>query len=349
MASSSPPSAKPRALDLFCGKGSVTKALQQNGFEVVSVDINPNFNPTHPIDILEWDYWRYPKGYFRVIAASVPCTEYSQAKTVGIRKLAEADKLVLKTLEIIEFFQPDLWWLENPRTGMLPRRACAQNLPYVDLDYCQFSDWGYQKPTRFWGSENLGRLENKLCDPKDCPNVIPGRRKHRHPLGGDKMIYGTHQKWRIPSKLVEYLISALHLTEEKFNFKREDYAVRNEIVEMIEKNFHVKADRDCFASHKNARCSSYFSKEKDALKKEWGPGETLWMNPPWSLWRKVAEKLRTSKCDAICILPTWLGEGIIAEGEPENVFSDKVKCHQPLYPSNLDVMCLFPILKGPKG
>ncbi len=140
------------------------------------MDINPNFNPTHAQDIMEWNFRQYPRKYFRVIAAHVPCNEYSQAKTVGIRKLAEADKLVLKTLEIIEYFQPELWWLENPRTGMLSRRACIQNLPFIDLDYCQFSQWGYQKPTRFWGSENLARLENKLCDFKNCQNVIPGQK-----------------------------------------------------------------------------------------------------------------------------------------------------------------------------
>ena len=35
-----------------------------------------------------------------LVAASVPCNEYSQAKKVGVRDMESADKLVRKTLEI---------------------------------------------------------------------------------------------------------------------------------------------------------------------------------------------------------------------------------------------------------
>jgi hypothetical protein len=42
----------PRALGLSCGKGTVGNYLREKGCEVVSVDINPNFNPTHAVDIL---------------------------------------------------------------------------------------------------------------------------------------------------------------------------------------------------------------------------------------------------------------------------------------------------------
>jgi site-specific DNA-cytosine methylase len=136
---------------------------------VVSLDVNPKFHPTHVTDILEWNYRKYPRGYFQVITASVPCTEYSRAKTVGERNLEWADQLVTKTLEIVEYFQPKLWWIENPRTGLLPKRHCVQNLNFIDVDYCQFSDWGYQKPTRIWGSQNLLSLKDKLCDGKTCP------------------------------------------------------------------------------------------------------------------------------------------------------------------------------------
>ena len=293
------------ALDLFSGKGSVTQALQKNNFHVISVDINAKFNPTHSVDILSWDFRQYPPGYFKVIAAHVPCNEYSRAKTVGSRNFEESDKLVKRTLEIVEYFQPELWWLENPRTGFLSRRACVQHLPYIDFDYCQFSDWGYQKPTRFWGSDNLTRLTSKVCDGKNCPNLLPGKKRHRQQLGGLGMKFGTYQKWRVPEQLINYLLSALDLHEEKFSFKREDYAVRNEFVQAIETEFQCKADCDCFANIKNARCTSFYSKENDAFQREWGPNETLWLNPPWRLWPKVAKKLRKSNCDAICVLPDW--------------------------------------------
>jgi hypothetical protein len=126
------------------------------------------------------------------------------------------------------------------------------------------------------------------------------------------MRFGTYQKWRVPERLVFWLLSILDHEEEKFNFKREDYAVRNNFVEQIEKKFGRRVDRDCFASRKNSQCASFFTENDDALQKEWKPGETLWLKPPWSLWRKVAAKLKHSKCDAICIFPDW-GRGWVRE------------------------------------
>jgi hypothetical protein len=52
--------------------------------------------------------------------------------------LEQADRLVLKTLEIVDFFKPKLWWIENPRSGLLVRRNCVGHLPFIDVDYCQF-------------------------------------------------------------------------------------------------------------------------------------------------------------------------------------------------------------------
>ena len=93
------------------------------------------------------------------------------------------------------------------------------------------------------------------------------------------MKFGTRAKWRVPEKLVEYLLSALDEKEEKFSFKREDYAVRNEYVQQIEANFDKRADRDCFATEKNSRCAAFYTAKEDALRQDWGEGETLWLNP----------------------------------------------------------------------
>ena len=90
-------------------------------------------------------------GYFDVIIASPPCTHLSKAKTVGFRNLDSADALVQKTLEIIQYFRPKKWFLENPRDGLLQKRPYMEGIPFIDVDYCQFSDWGYCKPNRVWG------------------------------------------------------------------------------------------------------------------------------------------------------------------------------------------------------
>ena len=47
-----------------------------------------------------------------------------------------------------------------------------KNIPYVDVDYCQFSDWGYKKPTRIWGCQKIAELAPKLCDPNTCTNLV---------------------------------------------------------------------------------------------------------------------------------------------------------------------------------
>ena len=97
-----------------------------------------------------------------------------QGKTTAPRKLALADALARKALEIIKYLRPERWWLENPRNGLLHTRQYMQGIPFVDADYCQYSNWGYQKPTRFWGSPDLLDLSLKCCDGQTCPNLLPG-------------------------------------------------------------------------------------------------------------------------------------------------------------------------------
>ena len=77
------------------------------------------------------------KNTFDVIWASAPCTEYSVAKTIGVRDLDTADAIVMRTLEIINYLSPRYYIIENPQTGMLKNRPFMQSLPYVDVDYCK--------------------------------------------------------------------------------------------------------------------------------------------------------------------------------------------------------------------
>ena len=56
-----------RLLELFCGTKSIGRAFEEYGFEVVSLDKDPKFEPTILEDILEWDYTIYPPGYFNVV------------------------------------------------------------------------------------------------------------------------------------------------------------------------------------------------------------------------------------------------------------------------------------------
>ena len=81
--------------------------MREMGYQVVSVDKIVRSKPDIAIDVLNWDFRaQFSPGDFELVAASVPCNEYSVAKKVGVRDMVSADKLVYRTLEIIEYLQP---------------------------------------------------------------------------------------------------------------------------------------------------------------------------------------------------------------------------------------------------
>ena len=112
----------PRLLELFCGTKSIGRAFEAAGWEVVSLDIVSKFEPTILCDIRSWDYTTFPPGHFDMVWASPVCTEYSRALTMRPRRLEEGDVLVLRALEIMAHFDPLMWVIENPATGLLKTR-----------------------------------------------------------------------------------------------------------------------------------------------------------------------------------------------------------------------------------
>ena len=86
--------------------GTVAKDF---GFDVVSLDFK---NAEINYDISQWDYQQHLVKHFDVIWASPPCTEYSKAKTTGVRKIDDANKIVLKAIEITKYFEPAYFFIE---------------------------------------------------------------------------------------------------------------------------------------------------------------------------------------------------------------------------------------------
>ena len=201
-----------KLLELFSGTGSVGKVAREFGYDVVSLDLkNADIN----CNILEWDYKQYDVGYFDFIWSSPPCTEYSRAKTTGVRKIDEANTIVLKTIEIIKYFQPLVFFIENPQTGLLKQQPFMSEFRYVDVDYCKYG-FNYRKRTRLWN--NLLRFVPRDLCKKDCGKMIGNKHietAQRLPSGcksewGED--YVTHKQdelYKIPSDLIYEIFSAI--------------------------------------------------------------------------------------------------------------------------------------------
>jgi site-specific DNA-cytosine methylase len=212
-----------QCLELFCGTKSIGKLLEKNNYRVISLDFNKKYKPTHCIDILKFNYKQYPVGYFDIIWGSPDCRFYSKFQYcwLGRKKKdgeiwtrekleqnrLDSDKLLVKIFEIIDYFKPKLWCLENPQTGDMKNRIPMKNKPFYDADYCRYSSWGYKKPTRFW--TNRTGLKLKRCT-KNCRNMV-------YKMKNGKMVPTRHKKnianirpitnrYRIPEKLLEILL-----------------------------------------------------------------------------------------------------------------------------------------------
>ena len=78
--------------------------------------------------------------------------------------------------------------MENPQKGTLKDREVVKDIPYYDVSYCMYSDWGYEKKTRIW--TNKKDWNNLICDKSgSCGNMI--NTQHKKVLGnGYELIDG---------------------------------------------------------------------------------------------------------------------------------------------------------------
>jgi hypothetical protein len=107
--------------------------------------------------------------------------------------------LLRKTEEIIDYFKPSKWFIENPKTGRMKEYI---NKPFYDVDYCMYCDYGYKKPTRIW--TNMVGFEPKTCN-KKCVNFE--NNKHKIIIGHcSKKLVRTDLLYRIPPELIKDLL-----------------------------------------------------------------------------------------------------------------------------------------------
>ena len=197
-------------LELFSGTGSVGKVALALGYEVISVD--RDMPATHQCDIMNWDYKQYPPKHFNVLWASPPCTEYSRALTTRPRDIAAANLIVQKTLDILEYFEPTYWMIENPQSGLLKDQIEMWGIPFKDIDYCKYG-MPYRKRTRIWN--NIFHWEPRALCKKDCGNIVDNKHiatAQRGPSGkretwATQPRFTLHELYRVPSLLIEEIMS----------------------------------------------------------------------------------------------------------------------------------------------
>ena len=201
-----------RLLELFAGSQSVGKVAAELGIEVVSLDdmsVSGLPQPTFAENILGWDYRnQFEPGHFDFIWASPVCTYFSSMRfsmigrevdgEVFTREKFEQDindyglPLLDKVLEIIDYFQPRKFFIENPNTGKMKQFLAG---PHSVVSYFAYG-MPWEKPTSIW--HNLQKFKPKVANDKAGPE-------------GSEALQAANKRDKavIPAKLVQHLFKQM--------------------------------------------------------------------------------------------------------------------------------------------
>ena len=208
-----------KVLELFKGSGSITKHYENTDTEIISLDILSKYSPTICCDIMEWDYKIYPIGYFDIIWASPECKIFSMLQNcrIGNHKTASwknkeelkeqrdiHSKFIKKTFEIIKYFNPTFYFIENPLYSKIwDYVEDDYKNKFVIVDYCYFG-YRYKKPTKILTNK---KLDNKRCSCKKHDlriGVVSGKMKNGNVNKKDDTT--INERYSIPPLLLKYLL-----------------------------------------------------------------------------------------------------------------------------------------------
>lgn len=138
-----------RILSLFDYSGRWSQPYREAGYAVIQVDLGLSQ------DILDFDYAALPSVHG--ILAAPPCTDFTVSGAQYWPRKDEdgttdrALRLVDKVLEIVAYFNPAWWVIENP-VGRLPKLRPMLGKPWYWQPYW-YGD-PYTKKTGLWGDFN---------------------------------------------------------------------------------------------------------------------------------------------------------------------------------------------------
>lgn len=160
-------------ISLFDFTGNWSRPYKEAGWNIIQVDIK------HGIDVMSWDY-RSIENVKGILAAQ-PCTDYALSGAKHFRqkdidgRTAQSQKLVYKTKEIIEYFDPEFYSLENPmsRIHKLNPWLGPPRLKFNPCDYAGYDpepdNSRYNKRTWLWGNFNIPKMKRLEPIEKDNP------------------------------------------------------------------------------------------------------------------------------------------------------------------------------------
>ena len=195
-----------KMLDLFCGTKSMSKVFKAGGWDTLTIDIDPQFNPDVCKDVIDLVLFTH----FDVVWASPPCTAFSVASIGRHWPMGNpsvdavfGNKLLAKTLEIINITRPKYWFIENPR-GMMRTLPIMASLPKQTVTYCQYGD-KRMKPTDIWTNCDVWVPRPACKNGDSCHEPAP-----RGARTGTQGIDGARDRAVIPEELCKAIFMACH-------------------------------------------------------------------------------------------------------------------------------------------
>lgn len=195
-----------KVLELFAGLGSISRAFERRGHDVVSVDLDERFKGCIYRDVYSFEFEEL--NDFDVVWASPDCRTYSRAThchRIGVDPIS--DYAIYCDCMNKEFFEKltkinGLWFIENLR-GAMRKMPFTEGLPRYMITYCQYGGQ-YRKETDIWTNHP---------NPDFRAPCKVGANCHLHSRSGNSNLHGA-KRAEIPYHLAEHIVD---ISEEWFD------------------------------------------------------------------------------------------------------------------------------------